>query len=89
MKKRKKYTPESNFADKYYLITGGIFLLVLGFYFISIDLAWISLLFSILVSFVSFALVSRNEKKGWWIFLGSLSIICDVLNLIATIQLFL
>ena len=30
----------------------------------------------------------RNVKNGCWIFLGVLSIIFDILNLIATIQLF-
>ena len=86
--KKLKYTPESKFIDKFYLITGGLFLLGLSFYLISEGIAWVSLLISGLVTYVSFALARRNVKNGCWIFLGVLSIIFDILNLIATIQLF-
>ena len=89
--KNKKYahTPESKFADKLYITTGALFALGFSFYLLSEGMAWISLLISAFVTWICFGIASRNKKKGWWIFLGCLSIIFDILNLIATIQLFI
>lgn len=91
MKKNKKlnYKPESKFPNNYYISIGGIFLLGLSFYLISEGMAWLSILISLLVTGVCFGIARRNKKNGWWIFLGILAIIFDVINLIAAIQLFL
>lgn len=86
--KKYEYTPESRYADKLYITTGAIFALGFGFYLISEGMAWLSLIISLVVTLTCFGIASRNKKNGWWIFLGCLSIIFDILNLIATIQLF-
>ncbi|MBQ2946339.1 MAG: hypothetical protein IJE04_00615 [Bacilli bacterium] len=87
--KKKKNTSFTKFSDNYYISTGGLFLLGLSFYLISEGMAWLSILISLLVTGVCFGIAKKSEKKGWWIFLGILAIIFDVINLIAAIQLFL
>lgn len=86
-KKKTTYHSDSKFSDNFYLITGSLFILSLSFYLISLGKTWISLLLSLLVTFVAFG-VARERKKGWWIFLGILAIIFDILNVTATVQLF-
>lgn len=88
MKKKNKYdTFESSPLNKFFIIDGCLILLFFAFVLISIGMAWVSLIISMVITWFSFSLAKQNKKKFWWIVLGIIALFGDILNVIATIQL--
>lgn len=84
---RKNDLPLSKFADNFYLVIGIFFAFCFSLFLISVGKAWISLIISGIITWFSFHNVKESNKKAGWIILIIISIIADIINIIATAQL--